>query len=418
MGEGYRVLSVAEGFRVFGFLLLEPFFALYLYRDLGVSFPDVGILLLVVTSPSIIVGLFGGVLADRWGRRRLIVLTSAVEVAGFAGLAISMRFHSLAGSVGFFVAVALAVGAGLPATSAYVADSSLGSDRTRAYSGLRIADNAGASAGVAVGGFLIGSAGFFGATLMAAVLLGITTGVLWGWLPATPYDLALTQETRSWFPPDLGPSPPKSAPGGYFRSLRAVLSDRIFLAMCAGFLCVGFFQAFYLTAIPLYTNLVLGVPYWTLGLGFALNSVLVVATQTPTTARVIGRSLTGVGIVGAMFYVVAFLILGAAGQWHILPVVLFFAAMVVLTLGENLVEIPKRTLPSNMASSDQIGAYNGVFRTIFGLGQTLSPLGVGFALASISTPLFIWLFLLIPAIPAMGLFAYVRVRADRRADRA
>jgi MFS family permease len=394
---------------------LEPFFAIYLYTGLGLPFWEVGALLLGIAAPGIASGLGGGLLADRWGRHPMILATTALEGLGLAILALAILLHYASGAFAGYFLASLAGGLGLPAISAFVSDSlQRGSARTQAFSGLRVADNAGAALGIAAGGILLSVLGFFGAALLAAVLVGAVFLLLLLTLPPSPFD----EERASRSAPDRGGAASKEPRPSLRESLGVVSRDRLFLLVCAGFLCIGFVQAFFVTAIPLYANLFLGIPFWLLGAALAMNAVLVVLTQSATTTRVVGKSLTKAAMVGGLAYFAAFLIFGAGGDWRGVSILAFFVGMVVLTLGENLVEIPKRTLPSNMAPPAEIGNYNGAFRAIFQTGQTLSPLGAGLAFTLIGSPLVLWLVLSVPVLPTLLLLRYVAPRISRDADRA
>ena len=73
------------------------------------------------------------------------------------------------------------------------------------------------------------------------------------------------------------------------------------------------------------------------------------------------------------------------------------------------------TLPSNLAPPTEVGAYNGAFFAITGLGQVLAPTLGGVVLASTGSPLLTWGLLCVPAIPALlllRLYVVPRFRAD------
>ncbi|MCI4345816.1 MAG: hypothetical protein L3K07_03585, partial [Thermoplasmata archaeon] len=140
--------------------------------------------------------------------------------------------------------------------------------------------------------------------------------------------------------------------------------------------------------------------------------------QAPTTEAVIGRRHTTLAIVGVLLYVGAFVGLGAAGLWLILPSLAFLAAVVVLTVGENLVSIPQSTLPSNLAPPGEVGSYNGAFNTVGGAGFLVATLLGGVVLALSANPLLIWAILVLPAVPAVLLLRHSASRIQGNADRA
>jgi len=73
-----------------GFYAVVPFLALVLTDDFGLAATAVGLVLGVRTFAQQGMFLVGGVLADRFGARRMILLGCAVRVSGFAALAGSL----------------------------------------------------------------------------------------------------------------------------------------------------------------------------------------------------------------------------------------------------------------------------------------------------------------------------------------
>jgi hypothetical protein len=160
------------------------------------------------------------------------------------------------------------------------------------------------------------------------------------------------------------------------------------------------------------------VSYSLLGIGLALNGIVVVVGQSPTTESVLGWRHTTIAMLGIVLYGVAFVGLGAAGLWNVVPVVVFFLSVVVLTLGENLEAIPSATLPSNLAPKEEIGSYNGAFGAFGTLGFLLATLAGGVVLATVTNPLLIWVVLSVPAVPAVILLRHAAGRIPAAANRA
>jgi len=284
-----------------------------------------------------------------------------------------------------------------PAFSAYIADWAQGADRTRGFTWYRIGFNAGYSAGVSLGGFLVVFVGFSGAVLAGAGVIAVATVALYLLLEPSPTDRARR------LPAGLRDPTPGAAPGrkSLSESLRTLARDRVALELVVAFTLASFVIAQWAITFPLFVHNVLGLSYPILGAGLALNGLVVVFGQKATTDSVIGRRHTTIGILGLALYVVGYLALGAAGEFALVPVAVFFVAVVVVTLGENLVTIPSATLPSNIAPPDEVGAYNGAFQTLGGVGFLLAILAGGLVLSATTSPLLIWLLLVAPALPAI-----------------
>ena len=110
--------------------------------------------------------------------------------------------------------------------------------------------------------------------------------------------------------------------------------------------------------------------------------------------------------------------LAAAGEWMFLPLFLFFAFVVVSTVGENLVSIPGTTLPSNVAAPGEIGAYNGAYQTVMNAAWLIGMFGGGVTLSAVGDPLILWAILVAPAVPASVLLHRLARRIPTTANRA
>lgn len=412
MERNIRLIGYTSIVRAAGLSLILPFVALYLRNVLGLGFLQIGFLIAVLGILPLALVPFGGMFADRLGRRRLILVSLFVEAVSIFLGGVAMLAHSLGGVVGAALAVNLAGSMGGPAQSAYVADLAVGSDRTAGYTYIRIGWNLGFTFGVFSGGVLVGALGFAPVGLFAGLVLVVGSTLLALYLAPSPYDRQR---------PDAAA---RTAPGihrqpGLGVSLRLLVEDRVFLALCAavavGELSVGQWA----TTFPLYVNSVLHIPYAVLGVGLALNGVLVVVAQAPTTRAAVGRRHTALLELGLVLYVAGFLVLGFVALVPALLVGGFFASVFVLTMGENVFSIPTTTLPSNLAPPTEIGAYNGAFFAILGVGQILAPTLGGLVLAFGLSPPVTWALLMLPSVPALLLLrAWILPRVPDRPNRA
>ena len=321
-----------------------------------------------------------------------------------------MRAESLIGVLGAAAVVYLAGGAGGPAFSAYVADLAAGSERTQAYTWFRIGWNVGFTLGVLGGGVLIGFLGFAEVGLLAGGVLVASTSLIGAVLEPTPYDRDRARGI---------PRPSGGAGPGLRGTWKVLTGDRLFLGFCGAFAVAELAVGQWGTTFPLYANSVLRLPYAIVGAGLALNGVLVVVAQAPTTRAAIGHRHSSLVHLGVILYVVGFLLFGAFALVPALVFAGFFAAVFVLTMGENVLSIPSQTLPSNLAPPGEVGAYNGAFFAIIGVGQVVAPTVGGFVLALGASPPLTWTLLMLPAVPALVVSArLVAPRLPEAANRA
>jgi MFS family permease len=406
-------MGVGGAVRATGMSLIAPFFILYLRNILDLGYPEIGLLALLTGVVPLAIVPIAGLVTDRLGRRRLFLAALAGEAASMLGCAAAMQGHDLLALV-VGVAVLQTVGTiGGPAISAYVADFVHGSERTLGFTWLRVGWNVGFTIGVFSGGALIGAVGFVEVGLLAGLCLASATAVLALMLDPSPYDRALAA-------PGPGAAGSARSPAVPFRQSLGVLGrDRPFLALCAATALGALAAGQWGSTFPIFVNTILKVPYLILGLGLALNGLLVVFAQTATTRAAIGHRHTSVLVVGILLYVAGFLLLGAVSLLVFAIVPMFFVVVFVLTMGENVMSVPTTTLPSNLAPPSEIGSYNGGFFALYGVGQILAPAIGGFVLSLGWDPLLTWAVLMVPALPAtLLILRFVAPRLDAHANRA
>ncbi|EQD65246.1 Major facilitator superfamily MFS-1 [mine drainage metagenome] len=353
----------------------------------------------------------GGLLADRLGRRPLFLAALSAEAVSILGVALGMMGDRLLTTALAVAATGLAGSIGGPAISAYVADFTVGSDRTVAYTWQRVGHNAGFTLGVLTGGALIGIFGFVITGLSAGAVLIVGVLVFASRLDPSPFDAARRASRSRPIVPTLG-TPPIA------ESLRTIRRDRPFLELAVGMALLTLVTSQWGVTFPLFVNTVLGVPYLILGIGLSVNGIVVVFGQPPTTRTSLGHRHTSLALVGLGCYAAAFLWIGALGYLPDWVVAGFLAGVFLLTIGENLISIPYGTLPSNLAPPTEVGAYNGAFTTLVGVGGILAPLFGGAVLGSIPSPELVWLILIGPSVPAALLIRRASRSLPARANRA
>lgn len=412
MNRNIRWLGSGAGVRALGMSLIAPFLALYFRNVLGLPYFEIGAIIVVVAIAPLIVSPFSGLLTDRFGRRPLIRIALALEASAMLLTAASLAVGLLPAVVASFAAVGTMGALAGPAISAYVADFASGSDRTMGFTWVRVGWNAGFTIGVFLGGGLIGLIGFVNVALAAGVVLACGAVFIGLGLDPSPYDL---DRARGRSPGNVPRTP---VPGTIKQSLQILAHDRTFLILCIAGALATLTASQWSTTFPLFVNTILGIPYLLLGIGLAINGLIVVFGQTITTQLSLGQRHTTLLMLGTVLYAVAFLMLGAFGLVGVAVVGAFFASVVILTVGENLMSIPTTTLPSNLAPTSEVGSYNGAFNALTGIGSVLASLFGGFVLSLTGNVFLIWVILVIPAIPAVLLTRWVGDRLPPGANRA
>ncbi len=389
MDRNIRWLAFGAVVRAAGLSLISPFIALYLRNVLGLGYLQIGLLVALLAVLPITILPFAGAIADRLGRRPVFLVSLALEAGGVLATGASMHAQFLVGvlAAGSLVSAAGAIGG--PALSAYVADLAQGADRTEGFTWFRIGWNLGFTTGVFAGGALIGVIGFPEVGFAAGAVLIASTSLLALVLEPTPYDR------------DRARGIARPTGGSRAGTWNVLARDRGFLLFCAVFAVLELSVNQWQTTFPLYANTVVGLPYADIGLGLALNGVLVVVAQAPTTRAAHGHRHTSLMVLGTALYVGGFLFFGVVELWRSIALAGFLAAVLVLTMGENVLSIPTSTLPSNVAPAGEVGAYNGAFFAFLSIGQVLATTLGGLVLAlGLSSPV-TWAILMVPAVPAL-----------------
>ena len=403
MDRNVRLIGFASMIRASGASIINPYITIYLYKFLGIPYAVIGLLILVVGVPPLLVSPVGGLITDRAGRRRVILIALAAESVSVTSIGFNMLIGSLPGILISAASSGIAGSVAGPAVSAYVADMAEGSERSLGYTWLRIGFNIGFTVGVGLGGFLIGYLGFPQVGILSGSILAVGVLVLLALLAPSAYDV-----TRNQVVEVKGSQQETSeGPGSMRQSFGILARDRRFLIFCLASLIASLVYSQWSTTFPLFVSTVEGVPTWLLGLALALNGAIVIFGQTTTTRLMLGRRHTTAAVLGLLLFAAAFIALGAFSLLGFGVLVAAFAFVILLTLGENLGAIPMMTLPSNLAPRTERGSYNGAFNTLSGIGSVFAPLAGGLALSASGNPLVVWGVLALPTVPAVLIFLWL-----------
>ena len=237
--------------------IFSPFSLLYFKVIVGLPLPDIGLALSIATVATLIVIPVTGVLVDRIGAKRVVILSQLLQGTGFFGYLIVTNFATL---LGFALLVAVGLSMFWSAYFTLVAAVSRSGEKDRWYGvvgAVRIS-------GVGIGGLLAG--------LMVAVIAN------------NVYYLVIIFNGVSFFlaaglvlfgvHPVLRKSSEVQTQG-----YGAVLRDRPFLLLIAANTCFALCSTFIYLAVPIYFTVALKVPIWFVGIALAFNTVLIATMQ-------------------------------------------------------------------------------------------------------------------------------------------
>ncbi|MDP9434868.1 MAG: MFS transporter [Actinomycetota bacterium] len=266
-------------------------------------------------GPMLVLGLWGGTVADRVNRRRLIIVTQAVQAA----LAATLGVLALAGDVRLWMVYALALALGLvtvfdqPARQAFVSDMVDPADYVNAQALNSTVHNAGRLVGPAIAGLLIATSGVGVAFIVnAASFLAVLAGLL-------RMDPALLRRTE----------PQERRKGQAREGLRYVLSSPDLRAALLLVGVVALFGQNFRVVLPLLAQStfsggaeVYGYLTAALGLGAVLGSLYSASRETATSWGLLLSCLAfgAVNLVAAAAptLVAAYVVMAAVGFFNIL----------------------------------------------------------------------------------------------------
>lgn len=351
-------LLVAGTFVYFiGYDLCYPFETVYLHGRLGISMTTVGLILGLSLLAGLPAQILGGAIADRLGRRAVLVLGICASIMLFEGLAFARHL--------WLVVLMIAIEAGfgwamfMTANNAMLADLVPLPLRGEAFSISRVASNSGMFVGPLAGGALLGA----GLSYEALFVAGGAVCSLFLLLV-----LLRMRETRpaAASEPAAGPS----AATGY----RAVLRDRRFLAFCAValFPLYGFGQFFVTLPVVLRSTPGTSVSRW--GLLAALYAGTGVVFQYPMV-----RMTRGWNKVRLMAAVSACIGLGLAGAAYAPRGLATAACVLFYSVGATLFVPMTAAIVSEMAPLPLRGRYMGAWTAVWLGGLSMGPTFGGLA---------------------------------------
>lgn len=367
------VLVLASGDLVasFGFSLIFPFLTLYLTQRLGATAGQAGLVLAGYSVCSIASGTAGGWLADRVGRRAVMV--SSISVT--AGIVVVMGQASNLMQIGALtVVLGLVDPAFIPAARAAIADVVAEGRRPRAYSLLAVASAVGWIAGPSVGAGLAA----FGYPLLFTVagsLIGVYALIAVRWLPETLPGRASARHGPPGEPvlPPPGTVLVPAADDVVASAIRPGINPRLLFAAFLPITMVVHAATFQWVAIlPIHAARSLGVPVTQWGLLFSLNGIMIVLLQLRLTAFAERFPKPLVMAAATLCYAagsLATVLLARPGD----AVFGLGSTIVLVTLGEILLFPIEPAFVSDLSPVHQRGRYQGIALAAQGLGSALGP---------------------------------------------
>ncbi|MED5051223.1 MFS transporter [Anoxybacillus rupiensis] len=342
------MLLIGMVFYVTGASFLWPLNAIYVHEELHKSLAVAGVVLMLNSAATIVGNLLGGILFDKWGGFRSLMLGAVTTLVAIVFL---IFFHGWPAYPILLAVIGLGSGIVFPVVNAY-AGAIWPEGGRRAFNAVYVAINIGVAAGSSFGGWIASYSFewiFITNTLMYLLFLVV---VLFG-LKAVQW--------KSGQKPSI-----KNAASV---SIHSRTAWRAFLILCTGYFLCWLSYVQWSTTVAAYTQQ-LGLSLRQYSLLWTINGVLIVLAQ-PLLGKLLSRwsnQLKPQMIVGFFIFALSFLILWKASAfWH------FVAAMVVLTIAEIMVWPAIPTVASQLASQEKEGFYQGIVNSTATAGRMIGP---------------------------------------------
>jgi MFS family permease len=403
------VLAAGDLVASFGFALVFPFLTIYLVDKLGASVAQAGLVLAAYSVCSIVSGAVGGWLADRVGRRRVMIVSIGLTAVV---IALMGQASDLASITVLTIVLGIVDPAFIPAARAAIADVVPEDRRPRAYSLLSVANAVGWITGPAIGAGLA-TLGYDVVFVISGLIIGLYAVIAFVWLPETlgrraatgapPDDLVAEEapvvvgatpaaageltgdrpgapaEThvgrRTLTPVTTRDGAPADAAEAY-EAAEARRLDRARLRTFAVFLPIAAVVHatifLWVTVLPVHAARDLGIATNAWGLLFSVNGLIIVAFQLRVTSAVEGRPKAFVMAVAMLGYAAGMGVIALLTEptWAVPGIAM---AIVLITVGEILLFPVEPAFTSDLSPVDRRGRYQGYFLAATGVGTAIGP---------------------------------------------
>jgi MFS family permease len=347
-----------------GYTMVMPFLTIHLAVARKEPLLAVGAIWAVAGALGALAQWAAGELADRVGRRPLMLAALVLRALNLFLMGLAIERHASLATIGALtVANSMLRGLFDPVCVALVADLAPPSRRVAAYSLLRVGINLGFTAGPAV--YALSARVPYPALFQAAVVTTLlATAALW----ATVAEPAVARAPRAF-----------TAAG-----LLAFRGDPALLRFLVATLSFYLLQVQMFQTLSIYAAGALHATGAQVGTLYTLNGALVVLLQLPAMEYIQRLGTRRALVAGCIGYAISYAAVGlAVGHLTLL------ACIAAVTLAEIVTAPAQQTAITALAPPGRTGAYAGLYGLCMVVGQSVGPL-VGTALLAWVPPRVAW----------------------------
>ncbi len=373
--RGTRSFVIATFIDFLGTGLFLPFSLLYFTRAVGLPLPAVGLALSIAMTITIPLVPLTGMLVDRFGTKRVVLLAQFLQGAGFLGYLVVRNVPMLLG-----MALLNAIGQRLFWSTYFtlMAEIAAPHERDRWY-GLGAATR---NAGLGLGGLLAG------VVVGANAILG--------------YHLVVIADALSFFLAaglllfGVRVSIPQRSDGPQRSGYGLILRDRAFLVLVAANVIFALCSLMLGIGVPVYVAGALRAPLWVIGVIMALSTALIAVFQT-VVVRVLEpfRRTRVLILTGWLWCAWCSLLVLALLVPRALLIPFLFIVTCVYALAELIHDPTSNALAADVGQESLRGRYLALFQLSWSIAGIIAP------------SLFALLFTLHPVLPWLVMAALI-----------
>jgi len=359
--------------------MVIPFLSLYLTKNRGFSLEEVGWILTFFGLGSVTGSWLGGKLVDSIGHYKTMAGSLLISSVLFVLLQFPSSFWGICGGI-FLVMTAADIFR--PAVFVAISAYSKPQNRTRSVTLIRLAINLGFSAGPAIGGLIIASAGYSGLFWVDGITC-LLAGIL---LLKLLHPKKAVENIR-----EVNLSP------------QGVLKDFPYLIFIGAMVLFGFIFLQYFSTMPLFYAQEHGLTELEIGILLGVNGFLIFLFEMPLIKYLENKKVSTIFhvIVGTALVGVSFIAINLTGWIGVLLI-----GMLFMTIGEMIAFPFSNTFALTRADKGKQGSYMALYSIAFSLSHIFGH-NSGMQLISKFGYFFTWNVMIILAAVACGLLIYL-----------
>ncbi|MBT2624001.1 MFS transporter [Bacillus sp. HU-1818] len=347
MPRALKILVIGMFMNVTGASFLWPLNTIYIHNHLGKSLTVAGLVLMLNSGASVVGNLSGGVLFDKIGGYKTIMLGIVITLVSLLGL---IFFHQWPYYIWLLTIVGFGSGVVFPASYA-MAGSIWPEGGRKAFNAIYVAQNAGVAVGSALGG-AVAAFSFTYVFMANAMLYAVFFFIVYfGFRNIQSKQAAQTSILD-------------------FEPVSSRASFTALMILSSGYVLGWVAYSQWSTTIASHTQSI-GMSLSLYSVLWTVNGILIVFGQ-PLVGFLVKKwaeSLKAQMVIGFVIFIMSYGILLAAKQFH-----MFLAAMIILTIGEMLVWPAVPTIANKLAPKGKEGFYQGFVNSAATGGRMIGPL--------------------------------------------